>query len=683
MKNFFKTLIRVGQRIIDQPWFYPIVLLLAGLSAYGIIFTRPGFFWDDWTFVYFYKLKESAALSLHYLPSRPFTGWLYFVLFTFTKMTPIAWEFAALIIRWLGILFIYFTLNAIWPTRVWQNKWVGVLMFVFPGFLSQPASVGYSQHFSTFLLFACSLFLTVLAIKQQKLFWFWMPLSVVLGVAQMFITEFFVALEIIRVPIIWFAIQSQQQKKNALLRTFLYWLPFALGLGVFFWERFIFLPPIILSEPNSVELIKTILRSPISGLSKLIGMAYTDIGHLLISVWAGTFAFDKFNLTSSRLVRIFLLLGIVEAVLVGLHIRRSSRDENATEQRTLGQMLILGSVALLAGAIPVWAIDMHIAGGKWSDRFTLGPMLGAVILVIYLLDWLFRTRNQKQWLLIILLASSIALQVTNTNQYRMDWVIQQNLYWQLSWRIPNLKPGTAIIGSGTFTEKSSLYDGGYIVNLLFSSQFGANAQYDYFDIWHAPPSGYLPNVSLDDRMQGSRFSGNTSQAIGMYFNGSSTNECMRILDPIYTGDPRFIAKVNKIIPISNPNEITVGDGSRVPDPAIFGKEPLHSWCYYFEKADLARQMKDWKTVLLLGAEAESKNFAPTSGGEYLPFIEAYAQTGQWSKANDLSMAAQKITPGLEPALCNNWQNYQQISGGIDRDTYLAKAKAEFCSDATP
>jgi hypothetical protein len=373
----------------------------------------------------------------------------------------------------------------------------------------------------------------------------------------------------------------------------------------------------------------------------------------------------------------------VEAVLVGLHIHRSSRDEKTTEQKVFGQMLILGSIALLAGAIPVWAIDMHIAGGKWSDRFTLGPMLGAVILVVYLMDWLFRTRNQKQWLLVILLASSIALQVTNTNQYRMDWAIQQNMYWQLSWRIPYLEPGTAIIGSGTFTEKSSLYDGGYIVNLLFSNQFGENAQYDYFDIWHAPPSGYQPNVTLDDRMQGSHFTGNTSQAIGIYFNGSNPNECVRILDPVYTGDPKFIAKVNKIIPISNLNEITVGDGSRVPEPAIFGKEPLHTWCYYFEKADLARQMKDWKKVLLLGTEAEAKNFGPSSGGEYLPFIEAFAQTGQWSKANELSMAAQKITPGLEPALCNNWKNFQHISGGIDRDTYLAKAKAKFCSDATP
>ena len=169
----------------------------------------------------------------------------------------------------------------------------------------------------------------------------------------------------------------------------------------------------------------------------------------------------------------------------------------------------------------------------------------------------------------------------------------------------------------------------------------------------------------------------------MYFNINNPNECVRILDPVYTRDPKFNKGISNIIPISNVNEITVGDGSRVPNPAIFGSEPARTWCYFFEKADLARQMKDWETINKLGSEARSKDFAPVSGGEYLPFIEAFAQTGKWSKAYDLGIAALKITPGLEPVLCSNWNRFQQIAGGQDRDTYLAQGKTEFCSKAKP
>jgi hypothetical protein len=308
-------------------------------------------------------------------------------------------------------------------------------------------------------------------------------------------------------------------------------------------------------------------------------------------------------------------------------------------------------------------------------------MLGVVILFVLLLDWLLRTRNQKQWLFAILLASSISLQIKNSNDFRLDWINQQNLYWQMAWRIPTLKPGTAIIGSGTFTDKSSFYEGGFIVNLLLSNRLGVKAEYDYFDIWHLPASSYKPNLPLDDKLQASYFSGNTSQAIGMYFNIAQPGECVRLLDPVYTGDPKFNKGISNIIPISDLNNISIGDGSRLPNPAIFGREPAHTWCYFFEKADLARQMQDWKTILSLGDQAKGKGFKPVSGSEYLPFIEAYAQTGEWSQAYDLSIVALKITQGLEPVLCNNWSRFQQISGGQDRDTYLEKAKAEFCSAA--
>jgi hypothetical protein len=680
MKNFFVSRTKTVSSIIDQAWFYPIVLLFVGLAGYGIIFTRPGFYWDDWESVYLYYVHPALSVSLRYFGARPYAVIPHLLLFPFFKMTPIVWQWVALILRWLGVLFIYYTLTAIWPKRVWQNKWIGALLFVFPGYLSQPVSVTFSRQLMTFLFFACSLLLTVLAIKNRKFFWLCMSLSVVLGVLQIFMMEYYVLLELIRPILIWFTLRTQQEtKKSALSKTFLYWLPFVIGLGVYFWWRLIYIPTIIKADPNSPQLIGTILSSPISGLKTLIKMVFQDSWNLMVSIWAGTLAFDKLNFLSSKLSEVAWLVGIVSAVLFGLVIRSSQQDEKAAEDRPLLQMLVLGGIAFLGGAIPIWVTGRYIVASKWSDRFTLGPMLGVVILLIYGLDWLLRTRNQKQWFFAILLAASISLQVINTNNYRKDWSIQQGLYWQLAWRIPNLKPGTAIIGSGTFTDKSSFQDGKYIVNLLFTNQISGKLQYMYFDIWHLPAARYKPNLPLTF----GNFKGNTSQAIGMYFNINNPKECVRILDPVYKGDPSFNEGIRNIIPISNVDTIEVEGAPNVPDPAIFGAEIAHTWCYFFEKADLARQRKDWKTILSLGAEAEAKDFNPISGGEYLPFIEAFAHTGQWSKANDLSLAALKITPDLKPVLCNNWGRFQQISGGQNRDTYLVKAEADFCVKATP
>jgi hypothetical protein len=684
MKDFFVTRIKPGLKILDQPWFYPIMLLLVGLAAYGIIFTHPGFYWDDWETVYLYKL-HSVAASFAYYTGRPLSALPNIIMFSLLKMTPAAWQFGSLILRWLGILFIYFTLNAIWPAHTWLNRWVGVFLFVYPGYLDQVVAVCFSRHLSTFLFFTCSLFLTILAIKNRKLFWLWMPLSVLLGISQLFMLEYFALLEIIRPLIIWFYLRSQgEEKKKALSQTLLYWSPFVVGILGYVWWRLFYLPTTLLNDPNAPTLLHDLLTSPKSTLVTLFGTVYNDIVNLLISFWTGTLSLDKLDIVNSKILRISWFLGIGTAVLFYLYLRASPRDDKPTQDHALIQMLVLGGVALIAGAIPVWITGRQIADGKWSDRFSLGPMLGAIILLVYILDWVIRTRNQKQWLFLILLAASISLQVYNTNKFRLDWTNQQGIYWQLSWRIPNLEPGTAIIGSGTFTDKSSFYDGGYIVNLLFSNNITTKiAYFDYFDIWHLPASSYKPDMPLVTKVARGPFKGNTSQAIGMYFNINNPSECVRILDSVYAKDPKFNEGISNIIPISNLNTISSGADPRVPDPDIFGMEPAHTWCYFFEKADLARQMKDWETILQLGDQANAKNLGPSSGSEYLPFIEANAQTGHWSQGYDLSIAAQKITPGLEPVLCNNWNRFQTINGGAGKAANLAKATSEFCHKQKP
>jgi len=673
-----KNIKNAALKLIANPWFYPVALLLVGVLAYGLVIPYLGFYWDDWESVYLYHL-HTPTIIFPYFSERPFSAFIYLILFPFTSMTPLVWQTVALVLRWIGVLFITLTLNAVWPARIWLNRWIGVLLLVFPGFLQQPVALTYSRHFTAFALFGVSLYLTVLALRHRKYFWLWMPLSVILGIAQIFMIEYFVGLELIRPIIIWAILWSEQKepKIRVLWKTLLYWSPFILGLAVYFWWRVFYFPSTLATDPNNPALLKAIFSAPLATLSLLAKTVYQDVGYLLVSVWGAAFSPDLIH-SHSKVMWLSWLVGIGTAVLFCFYIYKTSRDKETDGKSAFLSMLVLGGIALLAGAVPVWAAGRQINDGNWSDRFTLAPLVGAVILVVSLVDWLFRTKNQKQWLLAILVASSISYQIYNANVYRKDWEIQRNIYWQLAWRVPALKPGTAVIGSGTFTGKSSFYDGGYIVSLLFSQKPAANPQYDYFDIWHLPAASYKPGLPLVDSERGGKFSGNTSQAIGMYFN-FNTNECVRVLDQVYAGDPKFNAGLANIIPISNLALISAGAGTRSPDPATFGAEPAHTWCYYFEKADLARQLQDWPTILKLAAQVKAKGLGSNSGSEYLPFIEAYAQTGQWSQAYAMSQDAQNNTAGLNPLLCSNWQRFAGIAGGADQAAWLAKAQTAFCT----
>jgi hypothetical protein len=97
-----------------------------------------------------------------------------------------------------------------------------------------------------------------------------------------------------------------------------------------------------------------------------------------------------------------------------------------------------------------------------------------------------------------------------------------------------------------------------------------------------------------------------------------------------------------------------------PDVDIFGPEPAHTWCYFFQKADLARQIEDWDEILALYAQAQQMGLSPEYGAEYIPLIEAYTQTGNWHKAYDLTFAAAELTPGLKRMMCANWVRLSRL-----------------------
>jgi hypothetical protein len=87
---------------------------------------------------------------------------------------------------------------------------------------------------------------------------------------------------------------------------------------------------------------------------------------------------------------------------------------------------------------------------------------------------------------------------------------------------------------------------------------------------------------------------------------------------------------------------------------IFG-EPQLDWCYYFEKADLARQFREWERIVQLWDEASAAGFQPQNGVEYLPFIEGFARQNDWQQAARLSLQANRISEAMPKILCPTWE----------------------------
>ena len=160
-----------------------------------------------------------------------------------------------------------------------------------------------------------------------------------------------------------------------------------------------------------------------------------------------------------------------------------------------------------------------------------------------------------------------------------------------------------------------------------------------------------------------RFNGNTSDAVAFYYAPPS---CLRLLDPDIDSDNHFIpleSLMREASALSNQDRIVDSSDAKMPD--VYGPEPAHGWCYYFEKADLAQQFGNWDQVVSLGDKALKLDDHPNNPVERFVFIEGYAHGGDWERALKLSKESYKVSKEyVGPLLCKLWKRIETET--IDR-----------------
>lgn len=652
-------MIRLAQlkRISEKPWFYPVALLLIGFVTYNYVLTSLGFYWDDWEIVMFNELNPSLQFGF-FAQDRPFP-WTYQLIHSLVGSGPVGWHVVTLLIRWAGVLAFTQSLVLLWPRYKYYLLWLGVLLLVYPGFLQQSQSATKARHIMTFLLFALSIYFMVLAVKRPRWGRLLFPLSWLTTFAHLFTTEYFSGLELVRPALLWLLLAGGDETKGQMVRRVaVLYLPYLLITAFYFWCRLIYFPSIF-QTTSRIDSISSTLggfqESPVGFLLVLLDRALRDFIYLIAQVWVNAVIdFEGFSF-QSRAAWLAFGVGFVLTVLFAFFYE--AREEQTEDKSSPATIFILGFLSFILGAIPIWAIGKEISSGGWADRFALAPLLGACLMVLALLLWLVRPAFHKL-ILSSLLVFSIAAQIWVVNEYRRDWQTQLDYYWQLYWRAPALKPGTAIISfeqpSPTVTHFA---DVGYAINVLYHYHTD-DGSVPYWMYTRRASFDYQPNDPFEKRVRNIEFVGNTSNSIAVLHQ--EKDSCLRVLDDVYAHDPMMNDGRNVLMNVTNTAQIIPDLSAPPPDPEIFGPEPDHDWCYYFQRADLARQTGDWERVISLFREARQKDFKPGVGSEYLPFIEAYAQTGDWQEAYELTRAAHMTNAGHRRLLCTNWSRLSQL-----------------------
>jgi hypothetical protein len=299
-------------------------------------------------------------------------------------------------------------------------------------------------------------------------------------------------------------------------------------------------------------------------------------------------------------------------------------------------------------------------------------MFGSSLILVGFIDLIGKSRFQKTILVAVIVSLGIGWQFRNANVFRREWNNQVAMFWQLSWRAPHVLPGTLFLSSelpfSYFSDNSLTAP----LNWLYSPEdINVPMKYMLYAIESRLGKG-LPDLKADipiyEPYRASYFEGTTSQALVFYYTPPG---CVKILDP--NVDQRLPQKpkyIGDAMGLSNPALITIdGDeNSAEPQSAIYNPTPSPDWCYFYEKADLARYAGDWETVVAISVNAMNldQRLYEVNAPEYLPYIEAHAHLEQWDKAIQITETAYELNSRMQRILCDTWERISITTKSTDQ-----------------
>jgi hypothetical protein len=642
---------------------YAFTLFLIMFIAYDSQVWRLGYYYDDWEGVFLYKLGFNAKQIWDYfLIDRPFSSLVHLIFNPILGSSAVSWHLLGLTLNALAILAFVKVMLEIWPDKVNEIGWIGVLVAIYPGITRQFVVRTSIPHFTSMLLFMISLWLMVKAFKSKDHKFILTFASILLGCLQILIIEYFSGLELIRLFLLFVLVsQVEKNKTNQLRRTILDWTPYLFIFGIFILFRLLLLPLLQVegdTTKHSLKMIEGLSSNFFGTVILLLNNVVQDSIHAVFYAWTLPIKPNDFEINSKSFL-LSWVLGLVAGLAAYFSMIHWEKHTPSGNGKTGFSILtfLLALSALLLGGLPIWLIGRQAIVGMWSSRFLLGPVFGAVSILVLLIGWVVGKDIKKFGILLALLSiCGVGFQFRVGNEYARHWEAQQNFFWQLKERIPGLDNKAFLVSPNETTYLTVDYQMAFAVNILYSNNFvteemqhwWVNGTENLRSIRENEANARRP-VSFSFRTI--RFNSDMEKAVPMLYNPD--RGCLLVADPIYQNAPGLSESEKKMFLTSHPEMILLEESKPMPVD-VFGSEPETNWCTIFQKADLARQFSDWGTVATIWEESNAQNFAPKYGPEYLPFIEAYYRLNNVDKAVEMTLMAFDQTKGMQTLLCENW-----------------------------
>ena len=629
------------------------ILFLVVVSAL-VYLPRIGeftFFKDDWYFIYDGFISGPQVYIDVALHTRPIRGPLYQFLFYLFGINPFPYHFILYIWRILGGLGAFWMFNLLWSRQRKTNLLLALLVVIYPGFLWWTGGFEFQAYVLSFSLAIFSILFTLKFLETDKSWkqFAWAISAFLTGWVYLALVEFAIGMEVFRLLTVYLLVSHSSTKLKfwskllATLRSsaifFLIPISFVIWYQFFFdnWRK---------AQDAGVQLSQ-LLTSPLAGLWAGVHLLRSTLN---VSVLAWTIPFQQ-NFFKSRLtdLMIGLFFACIVILLLFLYIRPDVDElvENkpiTERQKWKNEAFWIGLLGAIGGVLPIILVNRNIDFERLSHYALPASLAGVVFIGAFVFSVIPVKRRFIVLSLMIVLATLThhGAAATSIN----DAQVVNDFWWQMAWRAPDIStennPTLLVIYPDV-----NYSDGNEVAwapaNIIYRPQKQTQTP-----LVVPIAAVRLESDTLMKLVMGSK----DYHKIDLIVKNTSTNynyknilvltqpsaqSCLHAIDNrwtnLSTADGAYvIAGASK----SNIENIIPDSDFPFPPEVLFGSEPPHKWCYFYQKADLARQIGDWDQVIAIYEEAEKKELHPNDQIELMPFLQAYAYRGDLNAVKQLS-----------------------------------------------
>lgn len=672
---------------LGWPRLFPVVSLFVALFSFGLLAPWLGYYWDDWPKAWFLHVLGPLGFDEVYALDRPYLAWTYYLTTAVIGERPLGWQVFGGLAAWSAAVALWWLVRETWPGREDMAAAAGLLGLVYPGFSQHPVALIYSHYFLILAVHLCSLALMLRAVREPHHRALLTLASALTALYSLFSIEYFIGLELLRPTLLWHVVGWRRSRVREAAGA---WAPYLPGLAAYLGWR-VFLLGFPTYKPG---VLQQALQSPataIPGLMLQVGLDVVEAGFL---AWTRAFVPPSPDVFGRLSTLAFIVVVLASASLLSLWLatallraQPAPGEGQAGRGRPWGALAATGFFGLLVAGWPYWATGLLVELTFPQDRFFLSFLPGAAMVAAGIIGWALRNPRLRTAFLVALVALASGYHFRQQVEYRRSWERQQRLLWQMVWRIPHLREGTLVLTHDLpilFFDDESL---AAAINWLYGPKDLPDRRMPYMAYYLSVRLGRAlpalePGLAIREDFRATHFEGSTSAALVVAYQPP---KCFRVLDVVLDDSiPGFPSQVPEAMPLSDLSRIEIAPR---PDRALpehlLGPEPPHGWCYYFQKADLARQRGDWQEIARLWREVRRLDDRPNDASERFPFIEGLAHVGEWEEAVALSQQVLAEQPPMKNALCRLWNRiFATTEPSPDREKALRNLKQEFECEIT-